>query len=163
MSASMFPSMLLDMLITRRRIEKIRFTHPEPADRDPSDPKQDSNYTNEEYLQEFDHQLSQPLRDPQSIFSKSALQQERSRNASKVTDPNIENTFTAQQNAVENPSLARSKRNLRPTKKYVKYRSNQKERSHLSINQINANSTKLISDPELQIQIDTTDTLLSAF
>ena len=27
----------------------------EPADRDPSDPKQDSNYTNEEYLEEFDH------------------------------------------------------------------------------------------------------------
>ena len=26
----------------------------EPTDRDPSDPKQDSNYTNEEYLEEFD-------------------------------------------------------------------------------------------------------------
>ena len=44
----------------------------EPADRDPSNLKQDSNYTNEEYLKEFDHQLSQPLRDPHSIFSKSA-------------------------------------------------------------------------------------------
>ena len=99
--------------------------------------------------------MSQPLRDPQSIFSKSALQQERSRNASEVTDPNSENTSTAQQNAVENPPLARSKKNLRPTEKFVKYRSNLTERSHLSINQINANITKLISDPELQIQIDT--------
>ena len=34
----------------------------EPADRDPSDPKQESNYTNEEYLKEFDHQLTQPVR-----------------------------------------------------------------------------------------------------
>ena len=59
----------------------------EPADRDPSDSKQDSNYTNEEYLQEFDHQLSQPLRDPHSIFSKSALQQKRSDlDTSKVTN-----------------------------------------------------------------------------
>ena len=76
---------------------------------------------------------------------------------SKVTDSNSENTSTAQQNAVENPPLLRSKRNLRPTEKYVKYRSNLTERSHLSINQINANITKLISNPELQIQIDTTD------
>ena len=127
----------------------------EPADRDPSDPKQDSNYTNEEYLKEFDHQLSEPMRDHHSIFSKSALQRERSQNESKVTDSNSENTSTAQQNAVKNPPLLRSKRNLRPTKKYVKYRSNLTERSHLSINQINANITKLISDPELQIQIDT--------
>ena len=33
----------------------------EPTDRDPSDLKQDSNYTNEEYLEEFDHQLSEPM------------------------------------------------------------------------------------------------------
>ena len=49
----------------------------DPSDRDPTDPKQDSNYTNEEYLEELDHQLSQPMRDPHSIFSKSALQQKR--------------------------------------------------------------------------------------
>ncbi len=69
----------------------------EPADRDPSDPKQDSNYTNEEYFEEFDHQLSQPMRDHHSIFSKSALQREISQNASKVTDSNSENSSTAQQ------------------------------------------------------------------
>ena len=97
------------------------------------------------------------MRDHHSIFSKSALQRERSRNESKVTDSSSGNTSTAQKNAAENPPLLRSKRNLRPTEKYVKYRSNLTERSHLSINQINANITKLISDPELQIQIDTTD------
>ena len=90
----------------------------EPADRDPSDPKQDSNYTNEEYLHEFDHQLRQPLRDPHCIFSKSALQQKRSDlDTSKVTNSSSqENTSTAQQNG-ENPPLLRSKRNLRQTEK----------------------------------------------
>jgi hypothetical protein len=37
------------------------------------------------------------------------------------------------------------------------YRSNLTERSHPSINQLNANITKLVSDPELQIQVDMTD------
>jgi hypothetical protein len=59
---------------------------------------------------------------------------------------------------VENPTVPlRSKRNLRPTEKSAVYRSNLTERSHPSIDQINAKITKLISDPELQIQIDTTD------
>ena len=44
----------------------------DPADREPSDPNQDSNYS-EQYLEDFDRQLGQPMRDPHSIFSKSAL------------------------------------------------------------------------------------------
>jgi hypothetical protein len=122
----------------------------EPADRDPSDLKQDSNYTNEEYLEEFDH----------NIFSKSALQQKRSdSDASKVTNSNSqENTSSAPQN-VENPPLLRSKRNSRPTEKCVVYRSNLTKRSHSSINQLNANITKLVSEPGLQIQIDKTDNI----
>ena len=43
----------------------------DPTDRDPSDPNQDSNYSSEQYL-DFDRQLGQPIRDPHSIFSKSA-------------------------------------------------------------------------------------------
>ena len=127
----------------------------EPSDRDPSDPKQDSNYTNEEYLEEFNHHLSQPMRDPNSIFSKSALHRKISEpDTSKVTNQSSTSTLPHG----ENPTLPlRSKRNLRPTEKYVKYRSNLTERSHPSINQINANITKLMSDPELQIQIETTD------
>jgi hypothetical protein len=53
--------------------------------------------------------------------------------------------------------LYRSKRYLRPSEKYVKYRSNRTERSHPSINQLNANITKLVSDPEIQIQINKSD------
>jgi hypothetical protein len=90
----------------------------EPSDRDPSDPKQDSNYTNEEYLEEFDHQLSQPMRDPNSIFSKSALHRKISEpDTSKVTNQSSTSTSLH----VENPTLPlRSKRNLRPTEKNVK-------------------------------------------
>ena len=83
----------------------------EPVDRDPSDPKQDSYYTNEEYLEEFDHQLSEPMRDPDSIFSKSALHRKRSEpDTSKVT--NQSSTSTSSHG--ENPTLPlRSKRKIR--------------------------------------------------
>jgi len=89
------------------------------------------------------------MRDPHSIFSKSALQQKRSdSDTSKFTNSSSqENTSTVPQN-VENPPLLRSKRNLRTTEKYVKYRSNLTEGSHPSVNQLNANITKLVSDPE---------------
>jgi hypothetical protein len=124
----------------------------EPLDRDPNDLKQDSNYTNKEYLEEFDHQLSQPMRDPHSIFSKSSLQQERvDSDSSKVTTPNSEETSTAPMSDSEPPPLLRSKRNLRPTEKYVKYRSNLTERSHPSISQLNADITKLLIDPDNQL------------
>jgi hypothetical protein len=127
----------------------------EPSDRDPSDLKQYSNYTNEEYLEEFDHQLSQPMRDPNSIFSKSLLHRKRSEpDRSKVTNPRSTSTLSH----VENPTIPlRSKRNLRSTEKYVVYRSNLTERSHPSFNQLNARITNLVSDPELQIHIDKTD------
>jgi len=46
----------------------------EPSERDPTDVKQDSNYTNVDYLADFDKQLSQPMQEPSDIFSKQALQ-----------------------------------------------------------------------------------------
>jgi hypothetical protein len=85
----------------------------EPSDRDPS-----------EYLEEFDHQLSQPMRDPNNIFSKSALHRKISEpETSKVTNPSSTSTSLH----VENSTLPlRSKRNL--SYDQVKYRSNLTER-----------------------------------
>jgi hypothetical protein len=133
----------------------------EPADRDPSDPKQDSNYSSEEYLDDFDRQLSQPIRDPHSIFSNSALQRES--NSSKLTSSQTENSSTVPTSDTfvsEQPPHLRSKskvtevvpmskRNLRPTEKYVNYRYDiLKHRSHPSTSQITANINAMIDDPE---------------
>jgi hypothetical protein len=101
------------------------------------------------------------MRDPHSIVSKSALQQKRAdSDTSKDTTQNSDfrhETSTAPMSDSEPPPLLRSTRNLRPTKKYVNDRSNLTERSHPSINQLNANITKLVSDPEIHIQINKTD------
>ena len=48
----------------------------EPSDRDPNDLKQDFNYTNTENLAEYEHRMSQPIRDHYSIFSKSSFHHE---------------------------------------------------------------------------------------
>ena len=132
----------------------------DPTDRNPTDPKQDSNYTNKEYLEEFDHQLSQPVRDPLSIFSKSALQSKQAEsNSSKLTSSQTENSSTVPMSEPQNASTVpmsepphRSKRNLRPTEKYVNYRSDiLNQRSHQSISQLNADITKLVSDTDNQL------------
>jgi hypothetical protein len=132
----------------------------DPTDRDPTDPKQDSNYTNKEYLEEFDHQLSQPVRDPLSIFSKSALQCKQAESkSSKLTSSQTENSSTVPMSETQNASTVpmsepphRSKRNLRPTEKYVNYRSDiLNQRSHQSISQLNADITKLVSDTDNQL------------
>ena len=65
----------------------------DPADRDPSDPNQDSNYSSEQYLENFDRQLGQPIRDPHSIFSKSALQRKTESNKPSNSS-SLENTST---------------------------------------------------------------------
>ena len=59
----------------------------EPSNRDPNDLKQDFNYTNTENLAEYEHRMSQPIRDHQSIFSKSSFHHE---NLSKVTNSQTE-------------------------------------------------------------------------
>jgi len=109
----------------------------EPSDRDPSDVKQDSNNTNEEYLDDFDLQMGQTIRDPLSIFSNSALQKQNA-NPPGHPVPIIQ---------TENSVNLRPKRPERPTEKYVEYRTNIfKERSHPSVSQLNTNITTLVND-----------------
>jgi len=92
------------------------------------------------------------MRVPHSIFSKSLLQQERvDSDSSKVTTSNSDETSTALMSDSEPPPLLRSKRNVRPTEKYAKHRSNPTERSHPSISQLNANITKLLIDHDNQL------------
>jgi hypothetical protein len=67
----------------------------EPSDRDPNDLKQDFNYTNTENLEEYEHRMSQPIRDHYSIFSKSSFHHENL-NVSKVTNSQTENSSTVQ-------------------------------------------------------------------
>ena len=59
----------------------------EPSDRNPNDLKQDFKYTNKENLEGLKHKMSQPIRDHQSIFSKSSFHHE---NLSKVTNSQTE-------------------------------------------------------------------------
>ena len=130
----------------------------DPADRDPSDPKQDSNYSSEQYLEDFDRQLGQPIRDPHSIFSKSALQRE-TESSKPSNSSSLENTSTVPENGENQApplrfhelasSQPKSKRNLRQTEKYLNYRSDiLKQRSHPTTSQITASINASIADPE---------------
>ena len=110
--------------------------------------EQYSNYSSEQYLEDFDRQLGQPIRDPHSIFSKSALQRETE--SSKPTNSSsLENTSTVPENGENQApplrfhelasSPLKSKRNLRQTEKYLNYRSDiLKQRSHPTTSQITA-------------------------
>ena len=97
----------------------------DPADRDPSDPNQDSNYFSEQYLEDFDRQLG---RDPHSMFSKSALQREtESSKPSNSSSPDYTSTVPENGKNQAPPfrfhklasSPPKSKRNLRQTEKYL--------------------------------------------
>ena len=106
--------------------------NPDPLERDPTDSNFDSNTTNQQYLEEFDHQLGQPIRTPIQIFSK---------------PPHQERVPTHSATPIQ-----RSKRSERPTEKYISYRSNlTSSKSNPTTSQINAEINQSLLDPDSQL------------
>jgi len=91
----------------------------DPDNRDPDDDNRNLNSTDEEFIQEFDQQLGESVKDPISIFSKSALQSKSSQ--SKVTEENQHEN--QQQSQQQEPASLRPRRSERATERYIQYRS----------------------------------------
>jgi hypothetical protein len=126
----------------------------DPSNRDPSDSNQDSNYTNEDYLQQLDKNFTDSIRDPFSIFSKSALQSlpvsESPGSSTLQQSENLQSESPGSSTVPENSQ--RPKRSIKQTEKYVNYRSaTASSRSHPSLNQLNVNINELLTDPDNQL------------
>ena len=132
----------------------------DPANRDPSDSNQDSNYTNEDYLEQLDEHFVEPIRDPFSIFSKSALQSlpasespgsSTLQQSFPVSESPGSSTLQNKTSTVPESSQ-RPKRSNKQTEMYVNYRSTTvSSRSHPSLNQLKANVNELLTDPDNQL------------
>ena len=87
----------------------------EPTKRDPTDINQDSNSSNDDYLQQFDSELGHSVRDPLSIFSNLSLQ----------SDPVVISPPGVNEQQIEQQSVyLRPHRSGKLTEKYLQYRSN---------------------------------------
>jgi len=111
----------------------------EPSERDPTDVKQDSNYTNVDYLADFDKQLSQPMQEPSGIFSKEALQ--------RISDSKDTRNLPAADKPLLIENLPeRPKRDRKQTEKYLIYKANQEE-SKGSINALDTETKRVDNTP----------------
>ena len=116
----------------------------DPSKRDPTDSNFDSNTTNDQFLEDFNQQLGQPIREPIQIFSKSTLHQPTPQSSSSPPTEKDHQDVTS--------SSARPQRSHKLTEKYVNYRSTlTSSKSHPSISQINTELNTSLLDPDSKL------------
>ena len=103
-----------------------------PTDRNPTTTNSDSDPSNQQFIEEFDQQLGQTIRDPLSIFSKSALQE-------KSSESNVSEENQQQETEKRSTDSSRSKRSERSTDKYLLYKSNLSAK-HPTISQVDSSA-----------------------